>query len=1435
MCRRWVCLVYLVWAFGLGLSSDALARPTQFDFGGDLSATSGAGTLDYYNGARTSGTVSFGTASSFGLPALAGGDATVLSFPAFAPDQGLLLEPASSANGGGEYINQYTMIWDILIPNVGANWFSFYNTNATNSNDGDFFIRASDGGIGISGQYHGTVNSGQWHRIALVIDLVAGTMAKYIDGVHVATQGVGGVDGRWAMYTTDHGVKTFLLTDENNETNQGYISSFWFADRALDASTIAAFGGPDADGVGLAAFVKAENPNPPDGAENVITPMLEWDPGETAKFHNVYLGTNPTLGPDELIGPMWTLEKYWFGAPGPGLDAGTTYYWRIDEVESDGTTIHPGDVWSFTAATLTAHSPEPPDGAKYVRTNVALKWGIGATAITHDVYLGTDETAVADGTGDTFKDNVEDPTYTPTGLANDTWYYWRIDEVEGPPALTKHEGAVWRFKTIPEITISDPNLVGWWKLDEGSGTTAVDWSGYGNYGTFVGEPQWVEGIIDGGLELNGDDFVRMDGVADDMAGNNMSMGTWVKFTSSGEEGILCVNTSGGDNVILMEHDGAQIGMWESSYELWSGVALDDGEWHHVMYTRSGSIGSLYTDGIRRGTHTADFTLSPDDRWSIGQEWDTGGPSEFLIGSVDDARVYKVALTQAQIVEVMRGDPTLAWDPSPADKSTVDIEHATPLSWSAGDKASEHYVYFGTDKDAVENADTSDTTGIYRGRRPSTSYDPPEGVEWGSGPYYWRVDEYNTDTTISEGRVWSFTVAEFLIVDDFESYTAELGERIFQAWIDGWGYTQPPPGHTGNNTGSTVGTDSSPWVEETIVHGGGQSMPLGYLNDGSTGKRLYSETERTFDTPQDLTREGVRALTLWFRGLPASVGSFSYDSVTGIYTMTAAGEDIWNVPDFPGAGAGDYHDEFHYAWKSLSGIGSIVAKVESMTNTNVWAKAGVMIRETPDANSPNFMVAVTPGSGVTAQYRGTPGGASGNVSQPGVTTPQWIRLSRSGNTFTADYSANGSAWNTLVSEEIPMGPSVLIGLALTSHDVGATCKAEFSNVTTTGSVTGAWQSKDIGIVSNVAEQLYVALEDSTGKSEVAEHPDPNAVLLNTWQEWNIDIKQFSSASVNTQSIKKMFIGVGDRKSPKAGDGGKLYVDDIRLYRPRCLADLLKPDADVSGNCVVDYLDLQIMGEDWLLKALDPGSDNLVGWWKFDGNANDSSGSGIHGTAVGSPQYAAGYDGDALDVDGDDHIVLGSSSDLNFGDATDFSVSLWIKTSGWQNDAAIISNKDWDSGSNTGWVIAGQGGGSGSWQWNYKGATGGREDYDPPGPTLSDNEWHHLCVAHDRNAYATFYVDGQYQAQVNISGSTGSIDAGYPTVVGTDGVEGAVWAYWFMGLIDDVRIYNDVLTQSEVLYLAGAKLRTDLHADGTIDFKDYAALADVWLDELLWPQP
>jgi len=192
--------------------------------------------------------------------------------------------------------------------------------------------------------------------------------------------------------------------------------------------------------------VKASDPDPPDGARGVTLPMLDWEPGTSAKFHNVYLGTNPTPGPGELIATMWMLDMYWLGAPGSGLIPGTTYYWRVDEIEEDGTTIHTGDVWSFTAAPYTAYNPDPPDGAKNVPTDTDLSWTPGVTSITHDVYFGTEYADVADGTGGTFKGNYPDTTYDPGTLQMGMLYFWRIDEIAHDAA--KYPGDVWSFKTV---------------------------------------------------------------------------------------------------------------------------------------------------------------------------------------------------------------------------------------------------------------------------------------------------------------------------------------------------------------------------------------------------------------------------------------------------------------------------------------------------------------------------------------------------------------------------------------------------------------------------------------------------------------------------------------------------------------------------------------------------------------------------------------------------------------------------------------------------------------------------------------------------------------------------------------------------------------------------------------------------------------------------
>jgi hypothetical protein len=132
----------------------------------------------------------------------------------------------------------------------------------------------------------------------------------------------------------------------------------------------------------------------------------------------------------------------------------------------------------------------------------------------------------------------------------------------------------------------------------------------------------------------------------------------------------------------------------------------------------------------------------------------------------------------------------------------------------------------------------------------------------------------------------------------------------------------------------------------------------------------------------------------------------------------------------------------------------------------------------------------------------------------------------------------------------MANDVYIGLVVTSHAAGVVCGAKFSNVSTTGGVSGSWQVGEIGVAQatgNTPETCYVAVQDLGGKMKVVSSLDPGVIASGVWEEWNIPLTQFASAGVNLSNVRKLIIGVGDRNAPKAGGRGKLYIDDIRLTR------------------------------------------------------------------------------------------------------------------------------------------------------------------------------------------------------------------------------------------------------------------------------------------------
>ena len=524
-----------------------------------------------------------------------------------------------------------------------------------------------------------------------------------------------------------------------------------------------------------------------------------------------------------------------------------------------------------------------------------------------------------------------------------------------------------------------------------------------------------------------------------------------------------------------------------------------------------------------------------------------GTTNYSPGPLQLAKTYYWRVDESDGFETYKGE---VWSfttegavsgPSPAD-SAVDVKPSVVLTWVAGAVAASHEVYFGMDADAVANATT--TSPEYKGPKALSeeSYDP--GNLTLNTTYYWRIDEVN-DSPDSPwtGNVWSFTTGDYFVIDDFEIYDAN-DNQIWYSWHDGLGYgvAGMDPYFAGNGTGAAVGDEATAsYTEETIVHGGNQAMPFTYDNNKQNSSK-YSEVEYTLADQRDWTAEGVTELSLWFRGYSASVGSF-VEGPVGTYTMIGSGADIWAVN-------GVEADEFHFAYKMLSGTGSMIAKVESVANTNNWAKAGVMIRETLDPDSSHAMMVVTPAQGVSFQRRPGIGATSLDTTTAGIASPYWVKIERdiAGN-FTGYSSANGTTWEMQGSENLPMGANVYIGLAVTAHDASAACEAVFTNVTTTGNVTGQWINQDIGIASNDAEPFYIAVSNSAGAPAIVVHDDANAAQIDTWIEWVIPLQALADQGIVLTNVDKIAIGLGTQGNMTVpGGSGKMYIDDVRLYQP-----------------------------------------------------------------------------------------------------------------------------------------------------------------------------------------------------------------------------------------------------------------------------------------------
>jgi hypothetical protein len=249
---------------------------------------------------------------------------------------------------------------------------------------------------------------------------------------------------------------------------------------------------------------------------------------------------------------------------------------------------------------------------------------------------------------------------------------------------------------------------------------------------------------------------------------------------------------------------------------------------------------------------------------------------FSPGPLESESVFYWRVDEFDSVETHKGDiwgfttPGAVGNPQP-DNGSAGVNHAQILSWTPADNAAYCEVYFGTEAESVRNATTASPEHVGTRSSGSESYDPGK-LAWDTA-YFWRVDAVydSPDARTVKGLVWSFAAADFIAVDDFESYNdvdpPEAGSnRIFEAWTDGFGIA---------TNGALVGNELPPYTEQTIVHSGGQSMPLSYDNN-----LMISEATMTLIYPRDWTEQGVTKLSLWFRGKSSNAAEKIFVALNG---------------------------------------------------------------------------------------------------------------------------------------------------------------------------------------------------------------------------------------------------------------------------------------------------------------------------------------------------------------------------------------------------------------------------------------------------------------------------------------------------------------------------------------------------------------------------
>jgi len=526
-------------------------------------------------------------------------------------------------------------------------------------------------------------------------------------------------------------------------------------------------------------------------------------------------------------------------------DLNHIFAFLFEDLAGDDGVIYTDNMRLVYREQVQAWRPTPFDEAVSMDPNVTLTWEVGIKADSHNIYFGANFDDVNDATTDTvgiYRGNqgLDSTSYEPKTLEHQKIYYWRVDEVnESDASIWK--GDIWSFKTAP-LEYVEIHLVSY----EDSETHYEVWTSPGISGpdsSLILGDKLVGGSTWEGVEVP---------AATD--GSNVLGLSWINERDvEVEHGCTFENSSPPFRFDLVGIDEIAFDIYYSdgnplphimgifdwrfrpSFNASSNLPTSTGEWFTIVidvsHLNNTDMDSILDFMFQEHGEDFDPDLTNPDNWAA-------------VVFMDNLRLRYAASRSISL-------------PDPPD-GAVDIDRTTDIGWRAGIYAASHDVYFGTDFDDVNNADTSSPE--FKGTQPldDTSYDPPGDLEINT-TYYWRIDEVNDAHPDGpwKGAVLSFTTANFFIVEDFEDYNDYPPDEVWNTWIDGYGNLA---------NGSSAGYPDPDFVfgehylEDQIVHSGLWSMPLFY--DNSAG---LSEVTRTLNA--DWTEGGAVTLTLFYYGVP----------------------------------------------------------------------------------------------------------------------------------------------------------------------------------------------------------------------------------------------------------------------------------------------------------------------------------------------------------------------------------------------------------------------------------------------------------------------------------------------------------------------------------------------------------------------------------------